>query len=166
MIGKKPSIKVKSMSSWDYRLIESVDGFDLHEVYFNEQQQIEGWTAYPIALKDFADDEKKEYFLAWSDALQRPLMKLHSGEDKQELIESDFVPVENDRHVCRLYPYLTAIFSRHADIEKVWCYQGKLLLQCATEELEAIEVLNNLSIDLSASLPNLKFDLALSGSLP
>lgn len=150
------------MATWDYRLIESKSStsFELYEVYFDASGEIDGWSDV-VLLTDFDQDEKLKYYQAWSDALIRPLLKQTEVDGKPALSESKVEPLQNGLHICGLFPDLTTILIHYADIEKAWCYQGHLILQCDhSGQLCYDEIVNGVSRDLSQHLPHFKCDIA------
>ena len=76
---------------WNHRVIEhnTVENYEaIHEVYYNEVGEIQGWTEEPVAILKYEDDTW-ENILAWVvEATQKPVLVEVMGEDgKWKLVE-------------------------------------------------------------------------------
>ena len=72
---------------WDYRVVMHEDGvFYVHEVYYDENDNIVSWSADPIYPSGEYDDE-----------LTRDILNMYKATQKEILFERDLPFCEEDR---------------------------------------------------------------------
>lgn len=81
------------MSHWNHRVIKRHDKkaeittFQIHEVYYDDNHKIEGWTQSPVAPMGEMISELKEELEYFMKALEKPLLEEKSENGKEVLVE-------------------------------------------------------------------------------
>lgn len=79
------------MAYWNYRIIKTIEQgqplYRIHEVYYNDNGKIEGWTEEPMLPYGESLDELREDIHYFLQAFREPILKLEERNDKEELIE-------------------------------------------------------------------------------
>lgn len=61
--------------TWNYRIIKHADHVSLHEVFYDDDGSVNGWTARPISfVNDDAEGLIKDLERALNDARDRPIL--------------------------------------------------------------------------------------------
>ena len=71
--------------AWDYRVIKHIDegvvSYQIHEVYYDEDQLIKSWTENSIKPYGETPDELKEDILMQLQAFQKPILEFNLCKD-------------------------------------------------------------------------------------
>jgi hypothetical protein len=91
------------MSYWNYRIVKrTVDDavtFGVHEVFFNDRNEIESWTGEPVEPAGESLGELREDVFHFMSAFRRPVLVEASEGGKHRLIaEHDESPVTRDHY--------------------------------------------------------------------
>ena len=91
------------MSYWNYRVVRKVSEgdsyFEVHEVYYTDDDRIEGWSVEPMSPSGNTFEELGKDLAYMTQALERPLLEEITGDNgKQKLVEVGEKPATS----CRL----------------------------------------------------------------
>jgi len=79
------------MASWNYRIIKTIDYdepiYRIHEVYYDDNGMIEGWTKEPVLPYGENVNELREDIYYFLQAFRQPILELKEENGKEELIE-------------------------------------------------------------------------------
>jgi len=79
------------MASWNYRIIKTIGYgepiYRIHEVYYDDNGKIEGWTKEPVLPYGENVDELREDIYYFLQAFRQPILELKEENGKEELIE-------------------------------------------------------------------------------
>lgn len=82
------------MSYWNYRVIRKshmesdTEVFEINEVHYNDQHQIEGWSTSPIApMGEAVSELKGDIQLMWK-AFEKPVLSEQRENNKEILVEA------------------------------------------------------------------------------
>ncbi len=79
--------------AWDYRVIKHTDegevSYQIHEVYYDENQIIESWTENSIKPYGETPVELKEDILMQLQAFQKPILELNLCKDSLVCVKID-----------------------------------------------------------------------------
>jgi len=64
------------MSHWSYRVIEQDDLFFVHEVYYDDAGEVEGWSSEPAVAQGETLDELRGEFTSIGTAFFKPVIKI------------------------------------------------------------------------------------------
>ncbi len=85
---------------WNYRMVrtdyEQSSSYDIHEVYYDDNDQIEGWSADPLSPSGKTIAWLKKDLAYMAQALDRPLLTKVVAEDGKEKlvgVELDQTPL-------------------------------------------------------------------------
>lgn len=75
--------------NWNYRIIFQGGSYNIHEVYYDNDGKIEGWTENAVGISGETIKELKSDFKYYSSALKKPVLvndkkKKRMTEMKQE----------------------------------------------------------------------------------
>lgn len=77
--------------SWNYRIIATPDSYALHEVYYDENGQIDGWTQEPTSFSAFPEEGPEgivaSLTMALADAQKHPVLVLSLVNGEHKLLE-------------------------------------------------------------------------------
>lgn len=82
------------MSYWNYRIIRKyhmeteTEIFQIHEVHYSDEHQIEGWTESPIAPMGEALSELKSDMELMQKAFEKPVLFEQRENNKEILVEA------------------------------------------------------------------------------
>ncbi len=90
------------MSSWNYRIIKIIGSgepiYRIHEVYYDNNGKIEGWTKEPVLPYGENVDELREDIYYFLQAFRQPILELKEENGKEELIEIEEEQALNRGH--------------------------------------------------------------------
>ena len=81
------------MASWNYRIIkkryekEYITSYELHEVFYNDKDEIDGWTAEPLRLVAETEFELREEIRFFLEAFRQPILEEKLVKGKMKLVE-------------------------------------------------------------------------------
>ena len=79
--------------TWDYRVIKHTDegevSYQIHEVYYDENQMIKSWTENSIKPYGETPDELKEDILMQLQAFQKPILEFNLCKDSLVCVKID-----------------------------------------------------------------------------
>jgi len=79
------------MVFWNYRIIKTTQEgkvtYKIHEVYYDDNGKIKGWTTEPVLPCGENVDELREDIFYFLQALRQPIFELKEEDGKGELIE-------------------------------------------------------------------------------
>lgn len=61
--------------SWNYRVVQTEDGFGIHEVHYADDGTIENLTVEPMPVTCNPDEDLKETFEQMASAFKLPVLK-------------------------------------------------------------------------------------------
>lgn len=82
------------MSYWNYRVIRQyhmetdTEIFQIHEVYYDDKHQIEGWTELPIAAMGESLSELKGDMELMRKAFEKPVLFEQTENNEETLVEA------------------------------------------------------------------------------
>lgn len=94
----------KDMSSWNYRVIRKptpdTDSvvYQIHEVYYKEDETIEGWTAEPVKPQGESVEELREDIRYFLHAFRRPVLEENAVDGTELLLEDSHDALINEGH--------------------------------------------------------------------
>lgn len=107
------------MNRWNYRIIKSFDPisqspiFQVHEVYYNEQGEIECWNDGPVEPLGINPASLRNDIQAFLSAFRLPTLEIKFTAGKAKLVEEPSPYMSNDAH--RDYAHKTARGSEYID---------------------------------------------------
>ena len=79
--------------TWDYRVIKHIDegevSYQIHEVYYDEDQVIKSWTENSIKPYGETPEELKEDILMQTQAFQKPILEFNLCKDSLVCVKID-----------------------------------------------------------------------------
>ena len=81
------------MASWNYRGVkrkyqkENITSYKLCEVYYNDKDKIDGWTAEPVRLVAESEFELREEIRFFLEAFRQPVLEEKLVKGKEKLVE-------------------------------------------------------------------------------
>ncbi len=90
------------MSYWNYRVIKeefpehNEDSYQIHEVYYDDDGKIEGWTQSPVAPCGYTFEELREDIRYQLIAFRKPILKMNEAGNK--LRPDEIKPAINEGH--------------------------------------------------------------------
>lgn len=79
------------MASWNYRIIKTIRDkepfYRIHEVYYDDNGEIEGWTEEPVLPYGETVEELREDIHYFLQAFQQPILALKEENEKEKLVE-------------------------------------------------------------------------------
>ena len=92
------------MSYWNYRAIRKshgesdTDTYQIHEVYYDKDGNIEGWTESPVKPLGETPDELREDIRFFIKAFQKPILEEQIKDGKPVLVPDDNSQQINEGH--------------------------------------------------------------------
>ena len=81
------------MSHWNHRIIKrhdkkaNITTFQIHEIYYNDNNEIEGWTESPVAPMGESMAELREDLQHFVEALEKPVFEEKIQNAQEVLVE-------------------------------------------------------------------------------
>ena len=66
--------------SWNYRIIKHEDYYGLHEVYYDDEGEVDAWTLEPLWVGDDIKDLQDSLETAWMDSMRRKALDIKDVE--------------------------------------------------------------------------------------
>ena len=92
------------MTTWNHRIIKKHDQgsdtstYQIHEVYYSEKGDIEGWTENPVKPLGETEFELREDIRYFLQAFRQPTLEEKDIDGKPQLIEDDYNSPINPGH--------------------------------------------------------------------
>jgi hypothetical protein len=68
--------------SWNYRVILQDDYYSIHEVYYDDDGNIESWTEQPVGIGGETLEELKGDLEYYKHALEKPVLKYDKDQER------------------------------------------------------------------------------------
>ncbi|OHD71510.1 MAG: hypothetical protein A2W19_16005 [Spirochaetes bacterium RBG_16_49_21] len=90
------------MSYWDYRVIRKTQNdavsYEIHEVYYNDKDEIESWTEEPVSPMGETCNELRNDIFYFMSAFRHPVLNMVQEDKKERLEECEDEQTVNPGH--------------------------------------------------------------------